>query len=175
MSRRRALAAALLLLPAAPALAVDEGVWQLGAGPAFAVLAEGDSATPGLGGRLEGRYGLTDAAAVWAAVGSSWHPEPTAMARATTAGAGFALAFDVFQVVPFAEAGATVANLAIGPASASYLGFEAAGGAEYLFDRHWSAAGVARFQYLPLKLGGAASLDKRPGLLTVGLCIRRSF
>jgi len=171
----RALAAALLLIPAAPALAVDEGVWQLGAGPAFALLAEGTETTPGLGGRVEGRYGLTDAAALWAALGSSWHPRAASQARASTASAGFALAFDVFQIVPFAEAGATVADLDTGPTRAGYLGFEAAGGAEYLLDRRWSAAAVVRFQYLPLKLGGAAAADKRPGLLTAGLCIRRSF
>jgi hypothetical protein len=71
----RPLAVAALLVWAAPASALDEGAWQVGAGPAFAELVEdGSDLTPGLGGRIEGRYGLRDDSAVWAAVSSSWHP-----------------------------------------------------------------------------------------------------
>jgi hypothetical protein len=170
----RLLVAALLLTPA-PALAVDQGSWQVGGGADFALLVEGDDPTSGLGGRLDLRYGLTDAAALWAAAASSWHPRATAQARSSSASLGVALAFDVLQIVPFAEAGVTLADLDNGPLRAGYLGLEAAGGVEYLFDRRWSAAATARYQYLPLKLGGAAAADKGPGLLTVGLSLRRSF
>jgi hypothetical protein len=174
--RTRTLLAALALFLASPALAVDQGEWQLSAGPSFALLVEGNNPTSGLGGRIEGRYGLTDDSSAWAAVSSSWHPRAAAQARASSASAGFALAFNVFRVVPFAEVGAAVTDVQTGSdLRAGYLGFEGAGGAEYLFDRHWSAAAVARYQYLVVKLGGAAAADRNPGVLTVGLRLGRSF
>src|SRR5688500_8894664 len=126
MSTRWLLCAALLGFPAAPALALDEGDWQLGAGPAFALLVEGDNPTSGLGGRIEGRYGITGDSSAWAAVGSSWHPRAAGEARSSLASLGFTLAFDVFRVVPFAEAGVNVADLKTSASTrAGYLGFEA--------------------------------------------------
>jgi len=171
----RWLLVALLWFPAMPALALDQGDWQLSAGPAFALLVEGKNPTSGLGGRIEGRYGITDDSSAWAAVGSSWHPRAADQVRASLASAGFTLAFDVFRVVPFAEAGANVADVKTGATRAGYLGFEAGAGAEYLFDRRWSAAAVARYHYLAIKLGGAAAAHPSPGVLSVGLRISHNF
>jgi hypothetical protein len=168
-----AVAVAAVLCWAGPALAVDQGQWQLGAGPAFAVLLEGNNPTSGVGGRVEGRYGLRDDSAAWAAVGSSWHQRASETVRDSVASAGFSLAYDVLRVVPFAEVGAALAELRGAVTRARYLGFEAAAGAEFLLDRHWSAATVARYQYLPVRLSGSAGLG--PGVLTMGLRISRAF
>jgi hypothetical protein len=46
-------------------------------------------------------------------------------------------------------------------------------GAEYLLDRRWSAAAIARYQYLFVRLGGTAGTS--PGVLTFGLRISRTF
>jgi hypothetical protein len=158
----RPLAVAALLIWAAPARAVDQGDWQLGAGPAFALLVEGDNPTSGIGGRIEGRYGLRDDSAAWAAVTSSWHPRAAENVRASAASAGFSLAYDVLRIIPFAEAGVAVADVRGTLTRGRYLGMEAALGAEYLLDRRWSAAAVARYQYLFVRLAGAASLN--PGV-----------
>src|SRR6185436_13168821 len=120
----RLLAAAALLLLAAPAWAVDQGDWQVGAAPAFALLREGGNPTSGLGGRIEGRYGLRDDSAVWAAVSSSWHPRAAETVRASSASAGFSLAFDVLRVIPLVEVGPAVAELRGGLTRGRFLGFE---------------------------------------------------
>jgi hypothetical protein len=169
------LLAAAALIWATPALAVDQGDWQVSAGPAFAWLLEGKNPTSGLGGRLEGRYGLRDDSAAWAAVSSSWHPRAAESVRASVASAGFALAYDVLRVVPFLEAGAAVADLRGGVTHGRYLGFEVAGGGEYLFDRRWSAAGTIRYDYLPVRLAGGPTADPSPGVLTAGLRLSRTF
>jgi hypothetical protein len=168
----RPLAAALLLW-AGPALAIDQGEWQVGAGPAFAALLEGNNPTSGLGGRIEGRYGLRDDSAAWLAVGSSWHPRAAENVRASVASAGFSLAYDVLRIVPFGEAGAAVADLRGAVTRGRYLGFEAAIGVEYLLDRRWSTAAVARYQYLPVRLAGTAGFN--PGVATAGLRLSRTF
>jgi len=172
MPRALALAAPLSLLTA-PALAVDQGDWQVGAGPAYALLVEHDNPTSGLGGRIEGRYGLRDDSAVWAAVASSWHPRAAENVRASSASAGFSLAFDVLRVIPLVEVGPAVAELRGGLTRGRFLGFEGAAGCEYLVDRRWSAAALARYQYLFVRLAGTAPLS--PGVLTVGLRISRTF
>jgi hypothetical protein len=169
----RWLTVALFSLCAAPALAVDQGDWQLGVGPTFALLVENENPTSGLGGRVEGRYGLTDGASVYAALASSWHPRGAEQVRASSGSAGFTLAFDVFRVIPFAEVGATFSDLRGGITRGRYLGIEGAGGAEYLLDRRWSVAAVARYQYLPLRLAGTA--ERGPGVLTAGLRISHNF
>jgi hypothetical protein len=168
----RPLAVAVLLSWAGPARGVDQGEWQVAAGPAFALLVQGRNATSGLGGRLEGRYGLRDDSAVWVAVGSSWHPRAAETVRASGASAGFSLAFDVLRIVPFLEAGAAVANLRGAVTRGRYLGFDGAAGVEYLLDRRWSAAAVARYQYLPVRLAGTGD---NPGVLTLGLRLARTF
>lgn len=168
----RSLVAAVGLIAAGPALAVDQGQWQLGAGPCFALLAQGGNPTSGLGGRLEGRYGLRDDSAVWAAVGSSFHPRAAENVRASSASAGFALAFDVLRTVPFVEVGPVLADLRGAATRGRFLGFEGGAGAEYLVDRRWSVAGVARYQYLFVRLSGKGDT---PGVLTVGLRLARTF
>jgi hypothetical protein len=157
-----------------PARAVDAGDWQLSAAPAFALLVRDGNPVSGLGGRLEGRYGLTDQSAVWAAVGASWHPHLGETARASVASAGFSLAFDVFRLVPFLEGGVAVADVNGALSHSRHLGAEVAGGGEYLLDRHWSAAAVARYQYLPVRLSGSGE-KKDVGVLTVGLRVGRTF
>jgi outer membrane protein with beta-barrel domain len=169
----RPLALAVLLSWAAPARAVDQGEWQLGAGAGFALLREGNNPTSGLGGRIEGRYGLRDGSAAWAAVASSWHPRAAETVRASAVSAGFSLAYDVLRIIPFAEVGPTVAGLRGAVTRGQYLGMEGALGAEYLLDRRWSAAAVARYQYLFVRLGGTA--DMSPGVASFGLRLSRTF
>jgi hypothetical protein len=170
--RLRALVVGGLLAWSGQARALDQGEWQLSAGPAFALLVQGGQPTSGLGGRVEGRYALRDDSAAWAAVGASWHPRAAETVRASYASAGFALAFDVFRVVPFVEVGATVTDEHGRLGGKRYLGAELAAGGEYLLDRHWSAALVARYHYLPVPLDGGPT---NTGLLTVGLRVGRTF
>jgi hypothetical protein len=95
--------------------------------------------------------------------------------RASVASAGFSLAWDVLRIIPFVEAGAALADLRGGVTRGRYLGFEGAAGVEYLVDRRWSVAGIARYQYLPVRLAGGKTADPSPGVLTVGLRLSKSF
>jgi hypothetical protein len=170
--RLRAFLVGGLLVASGPALALDQGDWQLAAGPSYALLVQGNNATAGLGGRLEGRRGLTDVVTAWAAVGSSWHPRLAETVRASNAAAGLAVAFDVLRLVPFLGVGATVSDVRGELSRSRRLGLEGAAGAEYLVDRRWSVAFAARYQYLPIRIGGS---HESTGLLTVGLLVGSAF
>jgi hypothetical protein len=117
--------------------------------------------------RLEGQYGLTESLALHGAAGVSWHGG--APARAVGLEAGATYAFDVLRVVPFVEGGLAFLHVSGGHRA---LGLQAGLGGEYLLDRHWGLALVARYAYLPLRLGGLAD---HPGLLTVGLRLGYTF
>jgi hypothetical protein len=167
-----ALAMALLVPNAASAL--DEEGWQLALTGDFAYLHAAGRTGGGLGGRLEARYGVTDAWSVWGALASSFHPIDDGTMRASTGSLGATFALDVLRVVPFAELGLSFADVDLGGAGTGAqrgLGGELALGAEYLLDPRWSLAAVARYQYFPVQLAGTA----RPGLFTVGLRLGRAF
>ena len=120
-----------------------------GAGAAFALLVERNDPTAGLGGRVEASpRGLTDVRRPGRAFRGRYLARPRAGERPGPAWPAPArLAFDVFRVVPFAEAGADVSAPARRPGPGGRVaGLRAAG---YLLDRRWSAAAVACFRTCP--------------------------
>jgi hypothetical protein len=157
-----------LTLLAAPraASALDAGDWQVGL---TANLAAGfdDGVHPGGGGRLDGRYGITDALSAWAAVGSLWWSTPRYTTRVTSASAGLTLAFDVLRTVPFVSLGVAAAEV-----DGTRLGGELNVGGEYLFDPKWSLALVGSVQLLPIRLGGS---KPDGGAVALGLRLGRTF
>jgi hypothetical protein len=169
----RALAVTAVILLAVPneARALDEGSWQVGVTGELTT-GTAEKLRLGGGGRLDGRYGLTDALSAWAALGSVQSPGRWSSTRISSASGGLTLAFDVFRIVPFVGLGVAVANVDV-PGVSWLLGGELEAGAEYLLDPKWSLGLVGIFQYLPLGLrtgrweGRAAA--------SLGLRLARSF
>lgn len=187
MAPRASLAAAVLLLSlvtARPAAALDEGDWQLAAS---ATLGVGGGHALGPGGRLEGRWALTDAVSFGGSLGASWNDSDTGRRRFTTAAVSMTIAWDVLRWVPFGELGFGFIDRTgppfggstdplmrfVPPRSDQHLGFELAGGAEYLVSPRWSVAAVARAQLHPITLHGGHEIA--PLLLSLGLRLARTF
>jgi hypothetical protein len=141
----------------APALALDEGDWQIGLSPQLALqFPTGSGVVFGGGARLDARHGLTDALSAWGALASTWFPEG-GPARFSTISGGLALAYDVVRVVPFVDLGVALLDHDLGRGRTQALGFEIAVGAEYLIDPVWSLALTARWQAFVAHLGGMGS------------------
>jgi hypothetical protein len=167
----RPLAVLFVFLAASPCWAVGEEERQVAvaAGPGWLL---GDGAAAGAGGRIEAQYGVSDVLAVHAGLGASWHDRRGGTVRALALVAGVTYALDVLRVVPFLEAG--VAFLDQGAAAGRRdLGVEGGLGGEYLIDRRWAVALVARGTYLPLRLGGGGG--GRRGVVGVALRLGRRF
>jgi hypothetical protein len=152
--------------------ALDQGEWQAGVTANLTGGPNGKGISLGGGGRLEGRYGITDALSAWGAVGSLWWSADGIPLRASSASAGMTLAFDVVRWVPFVELGLAVAD--VGSPShigRTYVGGELGAGAEYLLDRRWSLAAVARVAWFPQRL----SRPSGNSTLAVGLRLASTF
>jgi hypothetical protein len=162
---RACLACAVISLPAS-ALAVEEGEWQLSLTGAYGRLRVGGQDGDGGLGRVAGHYGLTDAWSVRGELASSWHSFPGGTKRASELAAGVTYAIDVVRVIPFVDAAVAGVNLG-GPHGRWDLGL----GGEYLIDRRWSVAAVARYEHYVL----APSAESRPGLISVGLRLAYVF
>jgi hypothetical protein len=163
----RALIVGLTMVTLSPAAwALDEGQWQVGVA-AEAAAGFDDGVFPGGGGRLDGRYGITDALSAGVAVGSVWWSRHGHTTRVSSASGGLTLAFDVLRTVPFVSLGVAAADVG-GDLS---LGGELNAGAEYLLDPKWSLGLIGRLQWFPLRLTG----DARVGLVTLGLRLARTF
>jgi hypothetical protein len=134
-------------------------------------LAGGPGGWGGLG-RVEGQYGVSDTLALHLTLGVSWHGTDPAV-RAVAAVAGVTYAIDVLRVVPFFEGGvAFLAQEGAASAPRADLGLEVGVGGEYLLDRYWALALVARVSYLPLRPSG---LQGTPSLLSLGVRLGRTF
>jgi hypothetical protein len=150
------------------ARALDEGQWQVGFAPQLTAGFD-DGVFPGGGGRVDGRYGITDALSAWAAVGSLWWSMHGYTTRATSASAGLMLAYDVVRIVPFVGLGVAVADVharVVGPS----LGGELNAGAEYLLDPKWSLGLQANLQMF-----GFPESSRGRGTIAIGVRLARSF
>jgi hypothetical protein len=163
----RALALAGLVLLTAPgtALALDEGQWQLGITAELAMGVD-HKVYLGGGGRLEGRYGISDALSAWTALGLVQLPMQSYSARVGSVGGGLTLAYDVLRIIPFVSLGLAAVD-AHRSRSALLLGGELDAGAEYLLDPRWSVGLLGIVQYCPLEISG-----ERRGLTTASLGLR---
>lgn len=168
---------------AATAHAMDEDEWQLAAGGGFTHLHSDGRAGGGFGLTLEGQRGLSDVWALRAALGASWNGMPAAGvrpagdARSVHAAAGVSCAYDVLRLVPFLELGVVLADTrgaGIRDAHGA-VGFESGAGGEYLLDRRWTVALVARARYLPVVFGAVDVDVGRVWSLSFGLRLGRTF
>jgi hypothetical protein len=159
--------AALCLPGRAWAVGEDERQVAVTAG---AALLDGGGAGPAA--RIEGQFGTSDVLALHVALGASWHSQAGGTARATGVAVGVTYALDVLRVVPFFEGALTIVDRRGAGATRLDAGAEAGIGGEYLLDRYWSLAVVARLAYLPLRLSGAAGA---PSLLSLALRLGRVF
>jgi hypothetical protein len=149
------------------ALAVGEEEWQLAVMAGYGRLFAGADQGGGALARLEGQRGLTDALAIHATLGPSQHARAGGALAAT---AGVTYAVDVLRVVPFFEGGLAF----VAGAGRDAVGLELGAGGEYLIDRRWAVALVARYALLPLRLRGPSG-GSPLGLLSVGVRVGRVF
>jgi hypothetical protein len=166
------------------AQAVAEEEWQLGASAGFASLRAAGRSWPGAQAGLELQRGFTGGWSLGLAGDLSLHRVPasgTEGAR-TSSAAGLAAtvvyALDVLRVVPLAEAGVALVVLGgDGVERRGHLGLELGLGAEWLLDRRWAVALIARLRHAPLELGGGdAPVDVGdPRRAWIGLRLGRTF
>jgi hypothetical protein len=161
-----------LMTVSGTAWALDEGQWQLGVAPALAAGFDDHGASPGGGGRIDGRYAITDALSACAAGGSLWWSSPQHhTTRVSSASVGVLLAFDVLRTIPFVSLAMAAAHVGSGTGSGAALGGELSAGAEYLLDPKWSVGLVVGGQWFPVRLGA----QTREGAVTLGLRLARTF
>jgi hypothetical protein len=172
-ARSAALATLVLLALPAPCFAVGEEERQVALTAGAGRLAGGGvEAAGGALARLEGAYGLTDTLALHAALGGSWHARSGGTVSTLGVVAGVTYALDVLRVVPFFEGGVAFLGQGGPGPGRSDLGLEGGVGGEYLLDRYWALALVARAMVLPLRLSGSGGT---PSLLTLALRLGRTF
>jgi hypothetical protein len=155
------------------ALAVGEQERQLALAAGAALLAGDGRAAGGLLAGIEGQYGVSEVLALHVALGASWHGGTAGTVRATALVAGVTYAVDVLRVVPFFEAGLAFLDRAGGATAGRELGGQVGLGGEYLLDRRWAVAVLARYAYVPLRLSSPAGGP--PSLLTLALRLGHTF
>jgi hypothetical protein len=153
VSPRPALALALLLGGAGRA-AAEEGEWQLGVEPAYAMAYRGAPVSGG-GGLLRLGYAPRDSLTLQLLGGVTAHPEAAGPLLGFSAGAGLVYVFDVVRVVPFFEcfAGLLGTRDAAGDTRLR-LGLGVGLGADYLVSRRLSVGVAARWQTALTDLSG---------------------
>lgn len=169
------LATAFLVTGVRRADAVGEGERELAGTLGFTMIQDG-ATRPGVQGDFEGAVGLSDSWAARAAIDVSLYPGSGAQPRRVLSAltVGFSYAFDVLRYVPFVDLGLTVADVRTNGGDARQkLGPQAGIGVEYLLSRHWTVAGLARAEYLGLRLGG--DTEPQPWRFVAAVRVGRVF
>jgi hypothetical protein len=158
-----------LAVVAGPARA-DEGEWQLGFVPAYAVV-DFDSRTPsGAGASVYGIYGLTDWLSLHASAIISWHPADPDKDKMLPGGtltvlAGFAgirYAFDLLRTIPYLDVGLGMIYADGAGQNGRALSYQAALGFDRLQSPRWSWGAVISYQ------GFLSNFSKLPVYLYAG-------
>jgi hypothetical protein len=155
--------------------AVGEGERQVAGALGFAITQDGATRAGAQGG-VEGALGISDSWAARASVDVSLHPGSDAQPRRifTALSFGFTYAFDVLRFVPFVDLGLIVADVrASGQDARQKLGPQGGIGLEYLLSRRWTLAGLARAEYLGLRLAG--DTEPQPWRVTAAVRVGRVF
>ena len=168
------------------ARAADEREWQLGVNIGAASVTADARSTWGFAAALNAEYGLTDAWALRADLGTSLHSvsssgssdtRPTGTLEAGTALAGVEYTIDVLRLLPYANLELGALQLAGAVQTPRVLFVAALGiGADYFVTRQWKAG--AHFQYLfaPFDLiAQAMSLGSSPYSFAVTVRVSRVF
>lgn len=146
----------LLGLVPASAWAAGPGETAFGAGPALALVRQGETRA---GAAVDARvlYGLDDIWSAHAGLTVAWLPASNAMpATVLTAPAvGLTAAADIVNWVPFVQAGLALADLRHSGGAQQRLGAQLGVGADYLLSRHLSLTVLGRIDHFAVALAGA--------------------
>jgi hypothetical protein len=157
------------LVPAA-AWAAGRGETAFGAGPALAVVRQGETR---VGAAVDARvlYGLNDVWSAHAGLTLAWLPasDATPATLLTAPAVGLTAAADIVNWVPFVQAGLALADVRRDGGSQQRLGAQLGVGADYLISRHMTLTVLGRIDHFALAVAGAGGPTPVQLVLTLQL------
>jgi Outer membrane protein beta-barrel domain len=177
-------AATVLFALGGTARAAGQGEWQLSA-RAGGANATGDPFSPwGFAGALDLEYGMGDAWAARATVGTLMHPVKAVKnvtvggtLHATAALVGLTYTFDVLRLIPYVSSGVGVVQFSgDGEPAHSTFAMDLGVGADYLLTPRWAWGGSVQYIFAPKDLiDNAMTFGENPLAFSVTLRISRIF